>query len=104
MTAGDIFLTNPRECFDMEHSGIKIQYRKAGEDTAEEMRLEAGKFSALEHPAQNVGRVHEAFAKGETGKYADWKTAMRRHTFIDEMFKRGDGNQTFGQAAGYMAR
>ncbi|KEQ68930.1 NAD(P)-binding protein [Aureobasidium namibiae CBS 147.97] len=94
-TKGDILITNPRGCFDIEHSGIKIQYRKAGENTAEEVMLEEDNLSGLEHPAQNVGRVFEAFAKGEAEKYADWKTAMRRHSFIDEMFERGDREGAF---------
>jgi len=103
-STGDILITNPRGCFDIEHAGIKIQYRKAGESTAEEVTLEEDGLSALEHPAQNVGRIYEAFAKGEREKYADWKTAMRRHEFIDELFERGDGAKPFGEPARYNSR
>lgn len=66
--------------------------------------LQDDELSELEHPAQNVGRLYEAFAKGEVGSYADWKAAMRRHRFIDEMFERGDGNEAFGETARYMSR
>lgn len=100
-TKGDILITNPRGVFDIEHEGIKIQYRKSGENTAEEVMLEEDEVSGLQHPAQNVGRIYEAFANREVGRYADWKTAMRRHRLIDEMFERGDGKEAFGQTAKY---
>jgi hypothetical protein len=103
-SAGDILITNPRGCFDIEHSGISIQYRKAGETEAEEVKLEDDELSELEHPAQNVGRLYEAFANGEVGKYADWGVALRRHEFIAEMFERGDGIKPYGEPAGYTSK
>jgi predicted dehydrogenase len=101
---GDIQITNPRGCFDIEHAGIEIKYRKAGEQEAEIVKLAEDELSGLEHPAQNVGRLYEAYAKGETESYANWKVALRRHKFIDEMFERGDGSRPSGEPATYMSR
>jgi predicted dehydrogenase len=103
-TKGDIQITNPRGCFDIEHAGIEIKYRKSGEKEAEIIEMVEDEMSGLAHPAQNVGRLYEAYAKGETGLYADWKVALRRHRFIDEMFERGDGSGAFGEPAAYMSR
>jgi hypothetical protein len=103
-SAGDILITNPRGCFDIEHAGISIRYQRAGDAEAEDVVLEKDELSELEHPAQNVGRLYEAFAKGEVGKYADWGVALRRHEFIDEMFERGDGDMGFGETAEYVSR
>jgi predicted dehydrogenase len=101
---GDIQITNPRGCFDIEHAGIEIKYRKAGEKEAEVVELENDELSGFGHPAQNVGRLYEAYAKGETESYADWTVALRRHKFIHEMFERGDGKHSFGEPAAYMLR
>ncbi|KAI4826358.1 hypothetical protein E4T44_09946 [Aureobasidium sp. EXF-8845] len=101
---GDIQITNPRGCFDIEHAGIEIKYKESGEKESEVVELEEDELSSLEHPAQNVGRLYEAYAKGETGSYADWKVALRRHKFVDEVFERADGKECFGEPAAYMSR
>jgi hypothetical protein len=80
------------------------KFRESGEKEAEIVELEEDELSGLAHPAQNVGRLYEAYAKGETGLYADWKVALRRHRFIDEMFGRSDGSRPFGEPAAYMSR
>ncbi|CAD0109403.1 unnamed protein product [Aureobasidium uvarum] len=99
---GDIQITNPRGCFDIEHKGLEIKYKKAGERKAETIELSEDGYTTLNHPAQNVGRLYEAFAKGDTASYADWNVALRRHKLIDEMFARGDDDKPFGEVAQYM--
>lgn len=98
---GDIQLTNPRGCFDIEHLGIEIRYRRAGEEEAEVINLPEDELSGLEQPAQNVGRLYDAYAKGKTDSYADWKVALNRHKFIEELFRRCDGSKPFGEPAAY---
>ncbi|KAI5206123.1 hypothetical protein E4T39_02601 [Aureobasidium subglaciale] len=101
---GDISITNPRGCFDIEHEGIEIKYRKAGEKEAQKIELPQDDLTELKHPAQNVGRLYEAFVKGETGSYADWNVALKRHAFIDEMFQRAEGDKAFGEPAVYRSK
>lgn len=96
---GDILLTSPRGCFDIEHIGIEIKYRKADQEEAETVALPEDKLSGLEQPAQNIGRLYDAYAKGNTVMYADWRDALKIHKFIDELLRRGDSNKPFGEPA-----
>ncbi|KAH0349294.1 NAD-binding Rossmann fold oxidoreductase family protein, partial [Aureobasidium melanogenum] len=98
---GDILLTSPRGCFDIEHIGIEIKYRQAGQEEAEIIALPEDELSGLEQPAQNVGRLYDAYAKGKTNMYADWRDALKIHKFIDELFRRGDSSTPFGEPAAY---
>lgn len=98
---GDIQLTSPRACFDIEHIGIEIKYRKAGEEEAETIALPDDELSELEQPAQNVGRLYDAFAREKTDLYANWKVALEIHKFIDELFRRGHRSESFGEPAAY---
>jgi predicted dehydrogenase len=94
-TTGDIMLTNPRGTFDIEHEGILIKLREAGAKKAQTIELAKDELSELKHPAQNVGRLYEAFSKGDIESYADWKVALKMHEFIDEMFRRSDEDRPF---------
>lgn len=72
---GDIQLTSPRACFAIEHIGVEIKYRKDGEEVAEVISLPPlppDELSEVEQPAQNIGLLCDAFAKGEPDLYADW--------------------------------
>ncbi|KER00928.1 hypothetical protein AUEXF2481DRAFT_93901 [Aureobasidium subglaciale EXF-2481] len=101
---GDILITNTRGCFDIEHEGVVIKYKQAGEKETQTIELPQDDLTDLERPAQNVGRLYEAFAKGEKESYADWEVALKRHAFIDEMFQRGDGDRAFGAPATYRSQ
>ncbi|KAH0191252.1 NAD-binding Rossmann fold oxidoreductase family protein, partial [Aureobasidium melanogenum] len=98
---GAIQLTSPRGCFDIDHVGIEIKYWREGEEEAETVTLREDELSGLEQPAQNVGRLYDAYAKGKTESYADWKVALKRHKFIDELFSRGVSSKPFGEPAAY---
>ncbi|KAG9699206.1 NAD-binding Rossmann fold oxidoreductase family protein, partial [Aureobasidium melanogenum] len=79
---GDIQLASPRGCFDIEHVGIGIKYRQADQAEAEIVALPEDELSGLEQPAQNVGRLYDAYAKGKTDL-------------------RGDSSKPFGEPAAY---
>lgn len=98
---GAIQLTSPRGCFGIDHVGIEIKYWREGEEEAETVTLHEDELSGLEQPAQNVGRLYDAYAKGKTESYADWKVALKRHKFIDELFRRGASSKPFGEPAAY---
>ncbi|CAD0097192.1 unnamed protein product [Aureobasidium vineae] len=101
---GEILVTNPSAMFDITHDGVKIQLHEAGKDNAETIDLPSDNLSDLKHPSQNVGRLYEAYAKGDTKSYCDWKLALRRHELIEEMFQRGDGSKPFGEKAAYLSK
>ena len=48
---------------------------------------EPGHIKNLNPPAKNVGRLYEAFAKGEG--YADFSTALKLHRLLDDVAKQG---------------
>lgn len=45
----------------------------------------------LPPPAQNVSRLYEAFANGETEKLVSFEEAVKRHRMVDEMEKEFRG-------------
>ncbi|KAG9753633.1 NAD(P)-binding protein, partial [Aureobasidium melanogenum] len=101
---GDILVTNPAAMFDINHEGVKIQLHEQGKDKAEPIELPADDLANLKHPAQNVGRLYDAYAKGDTKGYCDWNLALKRHELIEEMFQRGDGSKPFGEKAAYLSK
>ncbi|KAI4720248.1 NAD(P)-binding protein [Aureobasidium sp. EXF-10727] len=101
---GEILVTNPSAMFDITHDGVKIQLHETGKDNAETINIPSDNLSDLKHPSQNVGRLYEAYAKGDTKSYCDWKLALRRHELIEEMFQRGDGSKPFGEKAAYLSK
>ncbi|THW73642.1 NAD(P)-binding protein [Aureobasidium pullulans] len=101
---GEILVTCPSGMFDINHEGVKIQFHDMSKDSAETIDLPSDSLADLKHPAQNVGRLYEAYAKGESDSYCDWKLALRRHELIEEMFQRGDGSKPFGEKASYVTK
>ncbi|KAI5250304.1 NAD(P)-binding protein [Aureobasidium subglaciale] len=101
---GEILVTCPSAMFDINHEGVKIQLHELSKDSAEDIELPADNLSDLKHPSQNVGRLYEAYAKGDTKSYCDWKLALKRHELIEEMFQRGDGSQPYGEKATYVSK
>jgi hypothetical protein len=101
---GEILVTCPSAMFDINHEGVKIQLHELSNDKAEDIELPKDDLADLKHPAQNVGRLYEAYAKGDTKSYCDWNLALKRHELIEEMFQRGDGSKPFGEKAAYLSK
>lgn len=101
---GEIQVTCPSGMFDINHEGVKIQLHELSKDKAETVELPSDDLSDLKHPSQNVGRLYDAYAKGDTKSYSDWKLALQRHELIEEMFQRSDSNKPFGETAEYTAK
>ncbi|KAK8219633.1 hypothetical protein M8818_000607 [Zalaria obscura] len=88
---------------DIIHAGAKVMLLEKGSKEPTQVEIPANEaVDSLPHPAQNVGRLYEAFADGKTEEYADWKLGRRRHELIAEMFQRSDGEEPFGAKASYM--
>lgn len=45
---------------------------------------------SLPGPAQNIGRLYEAFADGNVDQYADWEQAVARHRLIQKAFESSE--------------
>lgn len=97
---GEIKITNPMSLLDIVPAGINIQLQVFGKEGVEELKVPEDDMTSLKHPSQNVGRIYEAFAKGEVGTYPDWKLAMKRHELMEEMWRRSDGERAFGEGVG----
>jgi hypothetical protein len=82
---GEILVTCPSAMFDINHEGVKIQLHELSNDKAEDIELPSDNLADLKHPSQNVGRLYEAYAKGDTKSYCDWNLALKRHELIEEM-------------------
>lgn len=96
-------ITNPFPMLDIVHQGIKIKLQQFGQEV-KDMEVPEDWMSDIKHPAQNIGRIYEAYAKGEEGTYPDWKVALRRHELIEEMWNRADGEKPFGEKAKYLGK
>ncbi|MCJ1432873.1 transcription regulator gal80 [Xylographa pallens] len=93
---GEIHITYATCVLDIQHEGASIKLHVFGQDV-QELELPEDDMSGMAHPAQNVGRIYEAYAKGEEGGYPDWELGMKRHELIEEMWRRWDGEGAFGQ-------
>lgn len=117
---GEIRVTNPVSAMDIMHAGVKVSLQVFGpppekpsppgmEDRSHEVSdvvIESDEMSALPHPAQNVGRIYEAFAqgrrsqKGEAGGFPGWGVAIKRHELIEEMWRRWDEGKGVAEGQG----
>lgn len=111
---GEIQITNPVFTMDIMHMGAKIMYLEYGEPKlvhpmqpgqtppeAVEIEVPKDSMSEMKPPAQNVGRLYEAYADGKTDMYPDWSLGLKRHELMEEMFQRWDGKEPFGPKAEY---
>ncbi|KAK4998281.1 transcription regulator gal80 [Elasticomyces elasticus] len=113
---GELMITNPIALVDMVHSGAKILLYEKGEPKLQhpmqheksvepvEVKVQEDSLTNMKDPAQNVGRLYEAYADGKTDMYPDWNLGLKRHELIEEMFQRWDGDQPFGPEATYIKR
>lgn len=85
---GVIRMTNPASAIDIMHAGVDIQLQVFGKE-AEKVELPKDDLSDLAHPAQNVGKIYEAYARGREGGeggYPNWDKGYKMHELMEEMF------------------
>lgn len=86
---GEIRITNPSGCtIDIVHKGVEIKLHVFGQDPVD-VELPDDELKDVEHPAQNVGRIYEAYAEGREGGeggYPNWEEGFKRHKLMEEMF------------------
>ncbi|KAI9759271.1 MAG: hypothetical protein M4579_002480 [Chaenotheca gracillima] len=91
-TEGEIEITCPVGMWQFSPPGITVRVCKKDGKDVEDIPVEAdpeseiGKLGFLAH---NPARIYEAFAKGETDKYATFEDAVVRHRMVDAIWESG---------------
>jgi hypothetical protein len=98
---GEILITCPAFGMDIVHAGCAVKMIEYGErkivhpmshdkpkPTVIDVEIPKTPMDELNHPAQNVGRLYESYADGNTEGYSDWNVALERHELMQEMFQR----------------
>ena len=67
----------------------KIQICDGETGDVENVKVDHGakEWSEMGAPGENIGRLYEAYAKGEG--YADWEAALKRHELVEEFYAGG---------------
>jgi len=84
---GEIRITNQASGLDIIEADLKIDLHVFGNDV-EHVDLPKDDLSNLDHPAQNVGRIYEAYAQGKNESYPDWNQGYKMHELMEEMFTK----------------
>ncbi|KAI9834416.1 MAG: hypothetical protein M1819_003027 [Sarea resinae] len=90
---GEIKVSQSGPFLSMETPDLKVEVHDFETDRLEVIDWRSGVKDAvkdLQNPAQNVGRLYEAFADGNWEGYKDWQHALLRHKLIDEVFKSAE--------------
>ena len=68
-----------------------IKFSNAETGNVEDISVNEGgeEWTSLPTQGQNIGRLYEAFAKGEG--YADWEVAVKRHELLDDFWGTWSG-------------
>lgn len=86
---GEIRITTPGMNLHFGGPGHRVQLHTHGSEKAEDVEVPQDEFdeSGLPWPAKGPSRVYEAFAKGESGVYAGWEEAVKRHRLVEELYE-----------------
>jgi predicted dehydrogenase len=87
-TKGEISITSP-EWWQMRDKEAQIQV-KLGSEPAQIIDFDSYRVPASEkvaHMASNVASLYDAFAEGDTGKYATFESAAKTHRLLDRIKK-----------------
>ncbi|KAI9819603.1 MAG: transcription regulator gal80 [Pycnora praestabilis] len=93
---GEIRITGPNIFIFITSMGMKMELHDTVADTVTEVDFDKEGADMLDvvgklpPPSQNVGRLYEKFAKGDTEGYPDWKHALFRHRMIEEVYRSSD--------------
>ena len=82
---GTIRITSPSPFVQIGFDGMKIELQEGEGEKVEVVEIGGDKFDEYPHPARNVARVYEAFAKGDIN--CSFEDAVERHALIEAMYK-----------------
>lgn len=91
-TKGAIQVTGSNSYIQVAEENISINLFDYGKEGLEKVRLEKDEWSGEQYPlySRNIARLYEAFAdgKGTTDGVLGWEDAVKRHTFVDELYAK----------------
>lgn len=85
---GELRLTSPTMGLNIGNPDAKLEFYDAGKGTVEVLEVEKDEWDELPLPAQNIGRVYEAYRKGQW--YPDFKWGIQRHEIIQKVWDSYD--------------
>ncbi|KAF2687884.1 NAD(P)-binding protein [Lentithecium fluviatile CBS 122367] len=90
---GEIQVTGPNSYLQIADGDVKIEVFEQASGKVEEVAVDKDEFSKEDMPlyARNIARLYEAFADGKKGEdqgVLDWEDALKRHQFVDEVYKK----------------
>jgi predicted dehydrogenase len=87
---GEIEVTGPKMSLNVVTDGVVIRLHDQLTDELEEVEWEKDQWDDLPIPARNIGRLYEAYRKGETEGVVEFEEAVGRHNMLDDMYKAWD--------------
>lgn len=89
-SAGEIKITGPDSYLQISDDNLNIEIFDHASKKTEVLSVEKDAFSELPLFARNIARLYDAIAdgKGIEDGVLDFETAVKRHQFIDEIYKR----------------
>lgn len=87
---GEIELTVPEGQWQLSSEGVKLRARLGKGKEAEAVDFQAkGEAGSIGGLGANTAREYEAFFKGETDKFPDFKDALQTHKLLDLILEGG---------------
>ena len=86
---GEIRVTASSPTFVSLGATAKVEVHNFARDEVEEVNWEWNDIS-LPAPAQNIGGLYNQFARGAKGLYPDFDEALKRHRYIEALYKSSD--------------
>lgn len=91
---GEINVESEMPLLNTRCEGVKIRVYDSESGSVEEVPLDKDGLEDLPQPAQNIGRVYEAFAMGDPkGVLVSFEDAYRRHVLIERMLEHWDSGE-----------
>jgi hypothetical protein len=88
---GELHLTSSSWSLNVGRDDTKLQFFDKASGVVEDVEVESDEWDVLPWPARNIARLFEAHRKGEW--VPDFKWAVRRHEFLEELWRRFDASQ-----------
>ncbi|KAL6411926.1 Galactose/lactose metabolism regulatory protein GAL80 [Ilyonectria robusta] len=89
-TEGEIVVTAPEEHWQMIHSDMRMKIKLGKAEEVEDVDLSGqGLDVAAEIPEQgaNIALIYDAYAKGDTSRYATFESATKTHRLLEEIVR-----------------
>ena len=86
---GEIRVTASGPTFASLDATVKVEVHNFAKDEVEEAKWD-GHRTSLPARARNIGGLYDQFALGAKGQYPDFDEALKRHRYIEALYKSSD--------------